>query len=64
MGAIYGNPNVDYYATVTGYGTVTEWARAHGLTLDDALDAGVLADDGDDTLYVPHALMREVSPDA
>lgn len=55
------NPNVDHYATITGFGDSIElWATAHGMTLDDALDAGVCSPDDGDEVYVPHALIREL----
>jgi hypothetical protein len=37
---------------VDGYDSIEEWADAHGMTLDEALDEGVGQDDGG-TVWVP-----------
>ena len=50
--------NKDYYERETEYGDDIEaWAKANGLTLEDALEAGVYSpDDGDEQcIYLPYA---------
>lgn len=53
---IFGNPDPDFFDTVEGFGSITEWAEANGTDLESALDAGVCADDGSDAIYVPRGL--------
>ena len=51
--------NEDYYIRVTEWGDDIEaWACNVGLTLDQALEAGVCSpDDGDEQcIYLPHAV--------
>ena len=57
---IFGNPDPKFFDTVSGFDSIESWAKSVGLTLDDALGAGVAADDGNDDIYVPKDLAREV----
>ena len=53
--------NEDYYLRVTEWGDDIEaWAKANGLTLDQALEEGVYSpDDGNEQcIYLPHAVVR------
>jgi hypothetical protein len=50
---INGNPDEARFVTIEGYSSIEEWATAVGITLEDALEDGVCADDGNDNIYVP-----------
>ena len=55
--------NEDYYQRVTGYGdSIEAWAKAYGLTLQDALDEGVYSPDdgGEECVYVPISVARNL----
>ena len=41
------------------WGSIEEWAKFHGFTLDQALEVGVRQKD-DDTIWIPDDLRREL----
>lgn len=53
--------NEDYFEKVPGTDSIEEWALSVGLTLEDALDAGVTSPDDDEAcVYVPVSLLRKL----